>query len=75
MVGALSKRSSDERSDIRGDLSTVPAYRGACHPCASAIALVAGAHSRDPLAHAGYFCRSRDIRDDADITPDIVRFG
>ena len=37
-----------------GDLSHDPAYRGACHHCASAIALVAGARSRDPLAHAGY---------------------
>ena len=34
-------------------LVPIPAYRGACHLCARALTLVAGARSRDPLAHAG----------------------
>ena len=38
-------------------LWSIPRVVGACHHCESAIALVAGAHSRDQLAHAGYLLR------------------
>jgi len=45
--------SPDEAKRNPGPLQHRPGFRGACHHCASAIALVAGAHSRDPLAPSG----------------------
>ena len=45
--------SPDEAKRNPGPLQHRPGFRGACHHCASAIALVVGRDSRDPLAPSG----------------------